>query len=278
VVDLNEESHCSPTVFGEQLRRVREGAGLRIEDIVAETKVSKAIFVALEEGRFGSLPERVFCRSFVAQYARTIGVAEDPLLRCFDQAWDEYCASSGTHPNLEIMVDDLRLSIRWRFWIPIAAGVLILLIAATVILRGSTSVGERLAPDPRRSGARHAESRPTIGSPIRPTPETSFAKPSAAIEVDTKVALTVMVDSGEECWIHYRDRDGRTGQRLLVNGQQLSIELAGPIKLTVGNAGAVRITIDDRVFDDLGLPGQVIHTEVSDRGISRLGPEEGKGP
>lgn len=271
---LNDEGPVTPASFGEQFRRAREGSGLRIEDIVAETKVSKAIFESLEEGRFHRLPELVFSRSFVAQYARTIGVDEGPVLSVFDQAWAEYTRSSGIHPDLEIGTDDLGRSIRWRFWIPIAAGILILLGAAAVILRGSTSPGEGLVPDPRRSGARQATETLVTRPTAIPTPRLDYTETAPDAVDDSMVRMTFEVGSGEECWIHYRDRDGMTGQKLLANADQLTLELAGPVKLTVGNAGAVQLTIDGRIYRDLGLPGQVIHTEVTRDSLTPLGSAE----
>lgn len=251
--------------------RTREGAGLRLEDIVAETKVSRAIFTALERGEFHRLPERVFCRSFVAQYARTIGVEEAPILEAFDQAWEEYSASSGIHRNLEVVADDLGPSIRWRFWIPIAAGVVILLVAAAVILRGSTVPGEGLAPDPRRSGAREVVATMQRSPVVIPTPETTRGESAPESETEATVRMSMEVEPGEECWIHYRDRDGMTGQRLLAGGQQLELDLAGPVKLTVGNAGALRVRVGEHVYRELGLPGQVVHTEVTRAGFTPLG-------
>jgi len=91
---------------------------------------------------------------------------------------------------------------------------------------------------------------------------------------DPLVKMIFEVGPGEECWIHYRDRDGMTGENLLVNGDRLSLELVGPVKLTVGNAGAVRLTVDGRLYSDLGLPGQVIHTEVTSERLTPLGPTE----
>jgi len=274
VVDLTGESLGDPAAFGEQLRRTREGAGLRIEDIVVETKVSKSVFEALEEGRFSHLPERVFCRSFVAQYARTVGVDEGPILEAFDLAWASYCASSGAHTNLVLIDDDLGTAIRWRFWIPIAAGVLILLIAAAVILRSSTSMDHGLAPDPRRSGASRSTGEPATRPSSKPTPKHVSKQLPTPLAPETTIELRVEVDPGEECWIHYRDREGKTGQRLLGDGHHLNLELAGPVKLTIGNAGAAKITIGGRTYGDLGLPGQVIHTEISDGGFTRLVPGE----
>lgn len=278
MVKLNDGDLITPAIFGEHLRLTREGAGLRIEDIAAETKVSKAILNGLEQGNFKFLPERVFCRSFVAQYARTIGVEEGPLLESFDRAWEEYSAASGAYSNLEILTDDVGRSIRWRFWIPITAGVVLLLVAAAVILRGSTSPGEGLAPDPRRSGVRTVTAALTASPAAKPTPQLQPARTQIVdAEDESMVRMTVEVDLGTECWIHFRDRDGMTGQQLLTNGQRLALELVGPVKLTVGNAGAVRLTVDGTTYRDLGLPGQVIHTEVTQQGLNPLGSGESDG-
>lgn len=272
MVSRNQVDPVHPAGFGEQLRRTREGAGLAVEDIVAETKISSRILNALERGDFASLPERVFARSFVGQYARTVGVDERPLLASFDTAWDEHTRESGSHVRLDVKPDDLGLPIRWRFWIPIATGVVILLVAATVILRGSTPPGQGLAPDPRRSGARSTldagESAPMRVPTHAPSPVTT----SNVATPGTLVRMTVEVEPGEECWIHFRDRDGMTGERLLTGGQKVALELTGPVKLTVGNAGAVSVTVDGRTYQDLGQPGQVIHTEVSDHGFVPLDP------
>lgn len=271
MVDVQEPSSSQSAIFGEQLRKSREDFGVQLEDIVAETKVSKAIFEAMEDGRFDRLPERVFSRSFVAQYARTVGLDREPLLEQFDRAWQEYSEASGTFPNLVAVSDDLGSSIRWRFWIPIAAGVMILVVAAGVILRGSTSIGDDLAPDPRRSGVRQVPVVQASQPPARPDPGKTPVKPLADQDGESTVEMMVSVNLGEECWIHFRDRDGKTGQHLLADGQTLNLELAGPIKLTIGNAGAVSISIGGVTTGDLGLPGQVVHTLVSSDGLQRLG-------
>lgn len=104
-------------------------------------------------------------------------------------------------------------------------------------------------------------------------PEPALERPA-----DSVVDLTITVGPGEESWIHYRDREGMTGESLLANGERLELELAGPVKLTVGNAGAVQILVGSKVFSDLGLPGQVIHTEVTRDGFTRLDPGEVRNP
>jgi hypothetical protein len=95
-----------------------------------------------------------------------------------------------------------------------------------------------------------------------------IATPLPASEV---VRLTVRVDDGKECWINYRDGEGNTDQRLLTGGQELLLELNGPVKFTAGNAAVVTLEVAGRTYRDLGAPGQVVHTEVTAEGVVPLG-------
>jgi hypothetical protein len=98
--------------------------------------------------------------------------------------------------------------------------------------------------------------------------------PTATEIVDEggRVTMLLRVHPEMECWIHFRDRDGVAGGRLLAGGAEERIELMGPVKLTVGDADAVVIEIDGVEYTGLGRPGQVVHTEVSSEGLVVLGP------
>jgi cytoskeletal protein RodZ len=260
-----------PKLFGEELRRLRESAGLELDDIAVETKISKRILGDLEEGDFRFLPERVFCRNFVLQYAAVVGADPDRLGDAFDDAWQRFLLASGSHPRL-VEPDELpRRRIHWRFWLPVGIGAAILLAAVSVILNGTREEVD-LAPDPRR------------GLPIRPTstaaPESRprLATPTKPVEVpegtdeSSSVTVVVRVRPQMECWIRFRDRDGIAGERLLADGVAVHLELPAPVKLTVGNAGAVSLEVAGKTYDQLGGPGQVVHTEISTAGLAVLGP------
>ena len=87
-----------------------------------------------------------------------------------------------------------------------------------------------------------------------------------------RVSIVVRVHPEMECWIHFRDRDGVAGGKLLAGGTTERIDLVGPVKLTVGDADAVVIEVAGVEYKGLGRPGQVVHTEVSSEGLVVLGP------
>jgi cytoskeletal protein RodZ len=241
---------------------------LSLHDILTETKISHRILQALEDGEFQFLPERVFSRNFVRQYAKAIGCADERLITEFDAAWDRFHIASGSHPATVVAEPPPRRAIRWGFWFPVAVGAAILVSVAVVILSGSDP-GQQLRENTRHRPDSLASSViPPSGAPTD-SPRVEFA--SVDHDEFDVVTLTVRVDDQKECWIHYRDREGMTDQRLLAGGEELQLELRGPVKFTVGNAGAVSVTVGDTSYEHLGVSGQVVHTEVSQDGLIALG-------
>jgi cytoskeletal protein RodZ len=263
---VSEGSPTRPRAFGEELRRLRETSGLTIDDIVTETKVSRRIFEALEAGSFQFLPERVFARNFVRQYLRMVGGGETEMLAAFDAAWERFRLASGSHPVAR--VDELPPTrpVRWGFWLPVAIGALVVLVMAVLAVRGTQRTPQPL-PDPMRgAGVRSSPTdRPQVPLLPSPTlPPTAVPEPDAE---DDTVAFSLTVDRDAECWIHVRDHDGRTEQRLLEGGGRLDLELKEPVLLTLGNAGVVTLEMAGVARRRLGAAGQVVHLELGRSGV-----------
>jgi len=249
---------------------LREAAGLSLEDIADRTKISRQILRSLESGDFRFLPQKVFCRNFVSQYAEIVGADPKLVTTAFDAAWDRFLLASGSFPSLTIDEPPLVETVRWRFWGPVAAAAVIAVLAALVIWRGSLHEKGFAAPGREPPGRR-------IGDPslVEPVPRMPTPSPVVTAEADRlepeEVAITIRVRPDSECWVHYRDHNGVAGGELLAGGAEERIVLVGPIKLTIGDAGAASLEVAGRVYDDLGRPGQVVHTEVSADGLVVLG-------
>ena len=259
---------ANPEVFGHRLQRLRLERGLTLEEIGVETKISKRVLEALESGAFQYLPERVFSRSFVSQVARVMDVDPRALLEEFDTAWEGFQLASVSRRPPAVAGPPAGPTIRWRFWFPISVCAAILLVVALVILSGSDPGQASLVEQPRHVVQRSAAATP-IGTPM--PPPMPVAAEAEAPDDDGLVDLKILVDPNEECWVRYRDREGRTEQRLLGGGDELELQLEGPVKLTVGNASAARLVVGGVIYGDLGVPGQVVHAEASQQGLTELG-------
>ncbi len=254
------------------MRRLRAEAGLTLDDIVAETKISHAILENLESGNFRFLPQKVFCRNFVAQYANVVGGDPGLLVKAFEDAWARFELASGSFPD--IVVEDAPLvgTVRWRFWGPVAAAAAILVAASVFILRTSLRDENPLAMTTR---SRTATARDAPATPLvrqrPPTPSPAVA-PTESNDQPELVTITVRVRPDGECWVHFRDHDGAAGGKLLAGGSKEQIQLVGPVKLTIGDAAAATLEVDGKIYENLGRPGQVVHAEVSSEGLVVFGP------
>ena len=64
------------------LSAVRQKSGLSLEQISDQTKIKVSWLQAIEDGRWADLPEGIYRRSYVRQYARATGFDEQVLLDC----------------------------------------------------------------------------------------------------------------------------------------------------------------------------------------------------
>jgi len=260
-----------PKTFGEELRRLRESAGLSVDDIAAETKISHRILTNLEAGEFRFLPQKVFSRNFVAQYATVVGADPHAVTELFEAAWERFLLASGTHLGLTIDETPFVHVFRWRFWIPVALAASILVAATVVIVRGSApqaQIGADLLPPPAVGAGR------PVSPPVRTGTATVPSRPPASVTQEAAaepVVFIVRVRPEMECWIYYRDRDGVAAGKLLAGGAEERYRLGGPVKLTIGDGDAASIEVAGVVHENLGRPGQVVHTEVRRDGLVMLG-------
>lgn len=264
----NEEAvPRTPEEFGAELQRLRESAGVSLDDIVSETKIGIAVLRNLESGRFSYLPERVFTRNFVRQVGEAIGFEPDVLAEWFDLAWNSHTLRSGSHPAIALADPEPPRAFKAWMWGPIALGVIILLGAIIVlgakVLRDEQEGPQAAAGLPVPTAHRQLPSPSPLPSP-GPTATIAAASPTP------EGAVRVEVQPGEECWIRTRDAEGRVNQRLLRGGEKVQIPLRGWLQLTLGNGGGVTVRAGDAVYENLGASGEVVHLEVRPSGLTRI--------
>lgn len=66
--------HEETDQIGDQLLGARERAGLTVDDVVFQTRISRDVIVALEEGDFTVFSSPAYAKSFLAQYSSLLNV------------------------------------------------------------------------------------------------------------------------------------------------------------------------------------------------------------
>ena len=81
-------------------------------------------------------------------------------------------------------------------------------------------------------------------------------------ERPTGPAITLVLEFAEDSWTKL-EADGQTVLNGVVrHGQTRRFQARGGFRLSLGNAGGVRISVDGRALDPLGGTGQVIKNIV----------------
>jgi len=116
------------------------------------------------------------------------------------------------------------------------------------------------APEPAKPAETAKAPEPAKPAEIAKAPETAkpaeIAKaPETAAGGDSRVALKAASD---DCWVQVREMDGQLLlSKLLRKGDVFQVPNRPGLTLTLGNAGALEISVDGQAVPALGQPGQV---------------------
>jgi cytoskeletal protein RodZ len=231
--------------FGENLRRERELRGVSLREIAEGTKISVRFLQALEEDRADVLPGGLFPKAFVRQYAVFLGLDPDRTAADFVLAHGEPQAERRPPPPA-----------RRRLTLSPGAAFLGVIAVAAVVLTFRRPAGEadrrvqtRVSPSP----AGEAASAVLPTDRVYPPPK---AEPVAAATPASE-SLVLTLTAQQSCWVEVR-ADGETVlNRVLAEGESQTLEARGQIVLSVGNAGGLRVRVNDRPTLPLGRSGEV---------------------
>jgi transcriptional regulator with XRE-family HTH domain len=81
--------------FGVDLRQARERRGLTLHQVADQTKVSAALFAAMERNDFSRWPAGIFRRAFIRSYAEAVGLDPDDVVSRFTRLFPDPGPDNG---------------------------------------------------------------------------------------------------------------------------------------------------------------------------------------
>jgi cytoskeleton protein RodZ len=249
--------------FGEELHRERVAREISLEEISSATKISIRLLTALEQSDLSRLPAPVFTRGFIRSYAQYIGI--DPE--------EKVCAYLADVAELSTGVQTPPIASPRKFWRrrgatagSVVGGVTVVLLILGLIAKPERRPAARAEkPTSSRTTAvalKHValSSEPTpYVRPVEAAPAPAAAPaPEVAGTKDPRAPVTLVLEIDEDSWTKL-DAGGRTlFSGLLRRGETRRFESRDGFRITLGNAGGVRATVDGRAQEPLGRAGQVV--------------------
>jgi len=244
----------SSSSLGDMLRERREEHRWSLEDVAQRTHIRRDYLVALEEGNYAALPSDVHTRGFVRNYAEVLGLSTQEALKLY--------AHECGDPDLVSVAPLVPPPKPRSFTLPglgfAAAATIAMAACAYWIIYGLLNPA---VPPPT----------PTLPPPT-PTNILPTATPTVRVLLSpptttpTELASTPGVYDGVEavfevtanCWLRVEADGVSIYEGILRAGTTRTFTAMEELRVRMGNAGGVRVTLNGQDLGVQGSSGQVL--------------------
>jgi len=272
--------------IGRKLREARERKGVSLRQIANSTKIAVAVLDGLEHNDISKLPGGIFGRAFVRSFAAEVGLDPEATIQEFiAQFRDEFVAVG--HPPSDRIEDNEALESRRRT-ARTFLGLLVLGIPAAAVIAYFGWIGRRpqavaAVPEPAIAIAAPAAAAPspqTVGDTGSPAPARADAAAPAPVRANEprasvaspgdRIVITLAVT--RDCWVSATVDGRKEFERLMKPGDERSLEARYELALSVGDAGAVTMTVNGVEARPLGKSGQVVTVRLNPTNVNTYLP------
>ncbi|WP_174285069.1 helix-turn-helix domain-containing protein [Sphingomonas bacterium] len=233
------ETAQPPATVGTSLRLAREGKGLSLADVAAQTRIPLRHLVAIEQGDYSALPSPTYAVGFAKGYARAIGADEVAVAHAVRAEVDRAGPRVPEYIPYEAP-DPARVPSR-------GIAIVGLGLALAILILGSLWYGTSLF-----SGGGTDYGLPLGG----PKPGTKIVTPIAAPK-PTPAAPTggqVVLTASDDVWMRVYDADNKTLYLgTMKPGEAFTVPAAAKDPMiNVGRPDKLTVTLDGKAVPPLG--------------------------
>ena len=279
--------------FSQELKRIRESKGLRLEEMAHRYKLRPSFLESIESGSFEDLPEPVYTKTFIKTYAGLLGVDAGPILARYAKYIEktmpapppEAPKEQAREARAENAVFDRLGSMGGRLgWAVFALVVIVILgiyvfqdsgerpVQVKTTAREAVKPPEKLPETPPVEAPQAPPVQPPEAAPQQTPAQTAAPeqkKPEASPPAEKKEtpppapsaagALSLTIEATEAAWVQVKADKTPAVQKLMQAGEKLTTEAKERITVDLGNAGGVQITFQGQSLGSPGKRGEVIH-------------------
>ncbi len=220
------------------------------------TKISVRLLSALEKGDLSKLPAPVFTRGFIRAYCLHLGL--DPVEK-INTYLAEIQPNAAASPPAPSKPGGSRF-LRGR---RSTAGTILGGVTAVLLLLGLIASPEHRRPAAARAST-VARIEPVSFKNVAPSNEpTPLIRDEAPAEPrTTETGLALVLEFDEPSWVEISADGEKVFGGLVSAGESRRFEAQKAFRLTLGNAGGVRVSLDGRPMAPLGRSGEVVRNVV----------------
>lgn len=239
-INPREEQLTKLQELGSKLQYIRTEKDIPLETVAKETRIPVRLLQAIETGDLDALPEPVYIRGLIKQFADFLELDGTELASEFPA----YLEVKSSRSYFSLRLPSLHLRPIHLYFL------YILLIMVSV--RGISHSLRQSALESNSSSESIVQSSPTQKHSPKPTQPPAMAEKVP----NTNKPVVVNIQLKDKCWLKVVV-DGKTQfEGILPQGSHRTWVANKQLTVRAGNAGGVLITFNDQQPQPLGEPGQ----------------------
>lgn len=250
--------------IGAVLRREREKRNLTLDDVAEKTKIRTKYLEAIENEKFEVLPGAVYVKGFISSYIKCLGIADLPEVQNIMQAdttvqevkEEEKVSVTAKERNKPQKIEEEPLNKKSSVIILLSVLAVCALLLVQWLYNGGlqNDIQEEVPPQVEQAPEENIPEEPV--EPVEPEP----VYEGLVMEL-TIIDLTAGVE--DKCWLEAKGDGVQILNATLLEGQSVKLEAKENLKLHLGNAGVVQITLNGQDLGRIGEKGKVVTREFT---------------
>lgn len=240
--------------IGTTLAQARESAGLSVDEVAHATRIRRTLLLGIENDDFSACGGDFYARGHVRTIALKLGVDPAPLLHEFDAARPP--ESPRTTDVFE--PERARPERRGPNWSAAMAAALVLVVGFGVV---QAFTGDDGKDDNRLAGG---QSPSSTSSSAPPSSTPSASETGGAVAQAPRNKVKVDVRATERSWVQVTTGTGQElFQGMMDVGMVRSFTDKRELRLVIGNAGGIALTVNGSDIGATGRRGQVARLQFT---------------
>lgn len=228
------------TEIGTYLSQIRAEKGISLKLIEARTQIPVRLLKAIETGDLDSLPEPIYIRGLIKQFAEALNLNGTQIANTFP-------IDLGVPRNsrLTLRLPSLQLRPFHLYFLYIVVVILSVRAISNILKQSVTELTIETSPQPLVAASPSDRSKPKATTPT-PTPKKTQTKP-----------VMVNVELKDLSWLEIIVDGKSVFQGNLPKGTKRTWSADKQVTIRTGNAGGVLVTFNNEQPKSLGKLGQV---------------------